>query len=125
MHLTEIAYFTDDVKSMVAFYRELLGRDPEAEGPDSASFCVGPTTIFIHRIYTPQQGQLPPEDHHAFTVVDVDTTACRLVEEGLTIETPPRDYYWGRSAYLRDPDGHLIELNQIRDAPVDEESRSG
>jgi len=24
----------------------------------------------------------------------------------------PRDYQWGRSAYLRDPDGRLVELAQ-------------
>jgi len=24
----------------------------------------------------------------------------------------PKDYYWGRSAYLRDPDGHLVEITK-------------
>jgi hypothetical protein len=26
------------------------------------------------------------------------------------MEVSPKDYYWGRSAYLRDPDGQLIEI---------------
>ena len=28
-----------------------------------------------------------------------------------------QDYYWGRSAYLRDPDGHLIELIAVAGRP--------
>lgn len=26
------------------------------------------------------------------------------------MDTMPKDYYWGRSAYLPDPDGQLIEI---------------
>ena len=26
------------------------------------------------------------------------------------VEIPPQEYYWGYSAYLRDPDGQMIEL---------------
>jgi len=32
--------------------------------------------------------------------------------EGISIEIPGREYYLGYSAYLRDPDGRLIELTQ-------------
>jgi catechol 2,3-dioxygenase-like lactoylglutathione lyase family enzyme len=77
-----------------------------------AIFMTGHTKIFIHRIYTPGESDLPPENHTAFEVSDVDTACTALTQQSLTIEVPPKDYYWGRSAYLRDPDGHLIELNQ-------------
>ena len=46
-------------------------------------------------------------------MTDVDAAVQQLVDSGITVEIPPRDYYWGRSAYLRDPDGHLIELIQV------------
>jgi catechol 2,3-dioxygenase-like lactoylglutathione lyase family enzyme len=32
--------------------------------------------------------------------------------EGVEFLVEPRDYPWGRSAYLRDPDGRLVELAQ-------------
>jgi len=35
-----------------------------------------------------------------------------LVKQGLVMEIPPKDYYWGRSAYLRDPDGHQVEITR-------------
>ncbi len=115
MKLIELAYFTPNVAEMTAFYRALLGTEPVAQSPDMAIFMTGHTKIFIHRTYTPGTGDLPPENHTAFAVPNVDAACTALTAQGLTIEIPPKDYYWGRSAYLRDPDGHLIELNQ---APV-------
>ena len=37
----------------------------------------------------------------------------------LSLEVQPKDYYWGRSAYLRDPDAHLkpIRLTGFRRRP--------
>jgi catechol 2,3-dioxygenase-like lactoylglutathione lyase family enzyme len=112
MELAEIAHFTDDVAAMRAFYRNLLGTEPIADSAGMAIFAVGPTRIFIHKTYEPAKGELPPEDHVAFTVPNVDVACERLSRQGLTIEIPPHDYYWGRSAYLRDPDGHVVELIQ-------------
>jgi catechol 2,3-dioxygenase-like lactoylglutathione lyase family enzyme len=112
MKLVELAYFTPNVAEMSAFYKTLLGIDPVAESPGMAIFMTGHTKIFIHHTYTPGEGDLPPENHTAFEVPDVDAACAALIQQGLTVEVPPKDYYWGRSAYLRDPDGHLIELNQ-------------
>ena len=56
------------------------------------------------------EGELPPDNHIAFAVADVDSASEALMQNGMTLEAPPQDYYWGRSAYLRDPDGQQIEL---------------
>ncbi|HEX6303631.1 MAG TPA: VOC family protein [Anaerolineales bacterium] len=110
--LVEIAYFSDDIEKMVAFYQAFLGMEPVAASQDMAIFVVGQTKIFIHKTYDTSDGELPPENHTAYAVTDVDAQYQMLVERGLVIEAPPKDYYWGRSAYLRDPEGHLIELIQ-------------
>lgn len=112
MQLVEMAYFTNRVEEMSAFYRQLLGRDPVSASEDMAIFMSGSTKIFIHRSYLPGEGDLPPENHTAFAVADVDAACAVLQQAGLAVEVPPHDYYWGRSAYLRDPDQHLIELIQ-------------
>lgn len=108
--LVEIAYFSDDVAKMAAFYQALLGSEPVTASEDMAIFMTGQTKIFIHKTYDAAEGELPPENHTAYAVTDVDETCQGLVEKGLAIEAPPKGYYWGRSAYLRDPEGHLIEL---------------
>ena len=108
--LVEVAYFTDDVEKMASFYRALLDSDPVATSEDMAIFMLDQTKIFIHKTYEATEGELPPENHAAYAVTDVDATYQTLTDKGLIVETPPKDYYWGRSAYLRDPEGHLIEL---------------
>ncbi len=46
-----------------------------------------------------------------FKVADVDGVYADLLAAGVQPAAPPTDRPWGqRTAYLRDPDGHLIEL---------------
>lgn len=112
MKLIELAYFTDNVGQMADFYHRLLGTEPVAKSEDMAIFMSGQTKIFIHRKYVPKEGELPADNHIAFAVEDVDATCEVLLQQGLTLEVPPKDYYWGRSAYLRDPDGHMVEVTK-------------
>jgi catechol 2,3-dioxygenase-like lactoylglutathione lyase family enzyme len=113
MKLAEIAFFTDNVPQMTDFYRRLLGSEPVASSKTMAIFFAGETKIFIHDKYAPKNGELPPENHHAFKVENIDRVCNELMGQGLMLEIPPQDFYWGRSAYLRDPDGHQIELTQM------------
>jgi hypothetical protein len=41
---------------------------------------------------------------------DLDGTCTALAANGCAFPVEPREYPWGRSAYLRDPDGRLVEL---------------
>lgn len=90
MKLIELAYFTPNVAEMSAFYRVLLGTDPVAQSPDMAIFLMGHTKIFIHRSYPPNAGDLPPENHTAFEVPDVDAACTALEAQGLAVEVPPK-----------------------------------
>ena len=49
------------------------------------------------------------DDHVAFTLARLDDHTDSLKADGLDIDGP-RDMPWGRSAYVRDPDGRLVEL---------------
>ena len=111
MTLSELAIFTDDVSKMAAFYERLLGAVPIQRGEKIAIFRVGTVQLLIHETYAAKPGDVPCENHTAFFVEDVDQSASELEERGLSIEIAPRDFDWGRSAYLRDPDGHLLEIH--------------
>jgi len=110
--LTEIARFSGNLEQMVEFYQDFLGVAPTVRSEGMAIFMLGETKLFLHRSYTPAEGELPPENHVAFTVDDVDAACAELSAAGVSIEVPAKDYYWGYSAYLRDPDGQMIELIQ-------------
>ena len=112
MELSEIAFFTDDVTKMTEYYRRLLGKAPDVADEDIAIFTVGGVSLLIHTKFTTGESSLSPENHFAFSVEDLDAACAQLLEQGLSLEVAPRDFDWGRSAYLRDPDGQLIELSQ-------------
>src|SRR5262245_50268321 len=110
--LAEIALFTDDVAPACAFYRELVGSGPEAEWPGGAIFAAGGAKILIHERAGSADGGPPNEDHFALSVADLDGTCAALRARGVVFLVDEHDYPWGRSAYLRDPDGRLVELAQ-------------
>jgi catechol 2,3-dioxygenase-like lactoylglutathione lyase family enzyme len=110
--LTEVALFTDDVAGVSAFYRGLLGTEPVAEWPGGALFSVGEGKLLVHERAAALLDGPPNEDHFALTVEDLDAACGALASDGFTLLVEPRAYPWGRSAYLRDPDGRLVELAQ-------------
>lgn len=115
IRLEEIARFCGDVDAAVRFYEALLDEKPQMHQPgEAAVFMLGDVKLFLHKKSETQEPGWPlrDEDHVAFAVDDVDQACAALRAQGLTIEVPPRTFYWGRSAYLRDPEGRLIELHQ-------------
>ncbi len=110
--VTEVALFTDDVAAAKEFYAGLLAAAPEAEWPGGAIYSVGRARVLVHERAGAPEGGPPNEDHFALSVDDLDAVCARLRTEGIEFLVEPRDYPWGRSAYLRDPDGRLVELAQ-------------
>ncbi len=117
LKLHEIARFVDDVDTAAAFYEALLGGAPVQRNEEIAIFDLGGITLLIHRRYDPGPDDLPCEDHIAFAVDDLDEAVRRLWSRGMSLERAPRQYEWGRSAYLRDPAGRLVELTADSDPP--------
>jgi catechol 2,3-dioxygenase-like lactoylglutathione lyase family enzyme len=111
--VAELALFTDDVDAARRFYSELLGAAPVAEWPGGAIFAAGGAKILVHERAREIEGGPPNEDHFALAVGDLNAACEKLQTEGLSFLVEPRDYPWGRSAYLRDPDGRLVELAQL------------
>jgi catechol 2,3-dioxygenase-like lactoylglutathione lyase family enzyme len=61
-----------------------------------------------------------------FKVANVDVAYVELVGQGAEAAVPPTTRPWGqRTAYLRDPDGHLVELAQDGVAPAEPERDGG
>ena len=112
MELVELSMFTEDVRETESFFRRLLGEAPEASGDGFAVFETNGVDLLVHATYDDSEAELPPEDHVAFAVEDVDATFERLARDGLDVFRGPAEYEWGRSAYLRDPSGRLVEVTE-------------
>ena len=112
-YIIERAYFTDNLEAMASFYQQVLDCDPGDRSEGLASFQTGTVKLFLHQNYEPGAEEIAPENHIAIAVKNVDELCTTLAEKGIVVEIPPKDYYWGRSAYIRDPDGHQVEFNPI------------
>ncbi|MFG0332767.1 MAG: VOC family protein [Maioricimonas sp. JB049] len=110
MRLVEIARFVEDVAAQTHFYRDILGRGPEQAGDGMAEFDLDGVTLRVHLKSPPAEGMPPAEDHLAFEVDELDAAIAVMQAAGHRIEMLPATYPWGRSAYLRDPEGRLVEL---------------
>jgi catechol-2,3-dioxygenase len=108
--VAEVALFTEDVAGLTAFYEQLLGRAPDSRSDSHASFDLGGTTLFIHVAGGDSPHGAPNADHVAIAL-DQDAAADRARSAGAEV-VGPKDFYWGRSAYLRDPDGRVVELQR-------------
>ena len=75
-------------------------------------YAAGSVKLLVHERGGAPEGGPPNEDHFALGVADLDSVSTALAQAGLAFLVEPRDFPWGRSAYLRDPDGRLVELSQ-------------
>lgn len=103
--VVEIALFTDDPDGLAAFYGRLLDAEPAQRWEGGAIFELDGTKLLIHK------SDPGSRDHIAIGADDVDAVAGDLRAAGIELDGP-QDYYWGRSAYLTDPDGRLVELHR-------------
>jgi catechol 2,3-dioxygenase-like lactoylglutathione lyase family enzyme len=110
--LSEVALFTDDVAAVKDFYARLLAAEPEVEWPGGAIFSARGAKVLVHERAGALEGGPPNEDHVALSFDDLAAACEQLRVLGVDFLAEPRDYPWGRSAYLRDPDGRLVELAQ-------------
>ncbi len=122
--LLESALYVSDVKSSMSFYETILGFRPLVVEENFAALAVAEKQvllIFKHGagagMTTSGGGTIPAHDgsgrlHVAFSIdaENLDAWEKRLRQHGLKIESTVRWPRGGTSLYVRDPDGHLVEL---------------
>jgi catechol 2,3-dioxygenase-like lactoylglutathione lyase family enzyme len=102
-----------DVDEASHFYEDVLGLT-RLERPDfgfpGAWFDTGRGQIHLLEV----DGHTAPDGQHfAFQVDDIEAVVASLVEKGIDIRPPSEGIPGaGRQAFLKDPSGNLIELNQ-------------
>jgi catechol 2,3-dioxygenase-like lactoylglutathione lyase family enzyme len=115
--LSQVRLLVDDFGESFRFYRDVLGLETsfgEDDGP-YASFRTegGAIAIFERGGQAEVVGLRLPGDG-AVVVLEVDDTDAEVerLREHVVAGPVDRTDWGGRVAYLRDPDGHLVELFQ-------------
>jgi lactoylglutathione lyase len=111
-----------DLDRALRFYCNLLGMPLGHRSGSFAQLATGATRVALYErsamattlgreLETPSLDA--PGFELGFKVEDCDAAYDDLVAGGATPDVPPTDRPWGqRTAYVRDPDGHLVELAQ-------------
>lgn len=120
--LDYVVLVVEDLDRALAFYTGVLGLPLKHRSDPYAQIRAGDTRLGLYRRDAMARTlgadlRAPARDAPAFElgfkVDDADTAWRALVERGAEPVVPPTDRPWGqRTAYLRDPDGNLVELAQ-------------
>jgi catechol 2,3-dioxygenase-like lactoylglutathione lyase family enzyme len=117
-----IVLIVEDLDRALHFYTRVLGLRLGHRSGDYAQLDTGATRLALYTRTAMAKTLSMPLDAPAanmpgfeigFKVADVDAAFSELVARGALPVVPPTDRFWGqRTAYIRDPDGHLVELAQ-------------
>lgn len=118
-----VVLVVDDLDRSLDFYTGTLGLPLAHRSGPFAQLATGRTRLALFErsamAQTLGREHLPPADPLApgfelgFKVDDVDAAFGELTDRGVQAIVEPTDRAWGqRTAYLQDPDGHLVELAQ-------------
>ena len=115
-----VILWCENLEVAVRFYTNTLGFAEKMRQGDYVELDTGPTTLslvarrFVRDELHLEVPPLGPENAEIAVVVArevVTATFDRAVAAGATSIQPPHEQPWGQLvSYLRDPDGHLLEI---------------
>ena len=111
-----VTLWVEDFKKSVAFYRDTLGLELLTQPGEMPHFKVGGGILVLAKgKFTQPADAFPPEfPQLALAVDDLDKMAAHLQNLHVALEAnveERRDSCWIK---LRDPDGNLIELVEVK-----------
>ena len=122
--IVETALYCDDLARSRTFYVDILGCEPLLESQRLLALSVSTVSVLLlflrgattEPLPTPG-GTVPPHGAHgaqhvAFAIrrEALDAWLTRLANQGVAIESRVHWQRGGESIYVRDPDGHSVEL---------------
>jgi catechol 2,3-dioxygenase-like lactoylglutathione lyase family enzyme len=128
-----LAHFivSDDVERSKRFYTEVLGGRLVFSGPGGLTYVgLANSWIIINTGGGPTDDkptvilETPPDPDRVSSflnirVKDIDALYAEWSARGAHFLTPPKQHQYEKRCYIRDPDGHLIEVGQTTDPSGD------
>lgn len=115
--------FVSDMKSSVAFYRDVFGLPLKFESPGWSEFATDGSTIALHPAEKPASAPEGSETmagtcRTGFSVPDLDAFHQRMIEHEVQCVQEPKAVFGARIAQYRDLDGMILSVGE--DAPGDQ-----
>jgi predicted enzyme related to lactoylglutathione lyase len=104
--------YTHDSERSVAWYGEVLGKEPSYRSDVWSTFDVGGATLAIHRV----DGDLASESRVAISFVAEEPLETLIESWGsssnIEVLRGIQEEAFGRSVLLSDPDGTVVQVNE-------------
>jgi catechol 2,3-dioxygenase-like lactoylglutathione lyase family enzyme len=121
---------SDDVERSLRFYTDVLGGRLIFSSGDLRNVALANTNIVINLGGGPTDDkpavtlETPPDPDRVSSFLNIRVTDIQAVyaewsARGAQFLTPPKQHKYEIRCYLRDPDGHLIEVGQTTDPEGD------
>ncbi len=109
-----VVIWTEDLETLVGFYRDTLGLTPHSVRPDFVAFRWGNMRLSIgkHSLVRGSSAE-PYRVMVNLGVSDIHRLHEELTAKGVQFSRPPEQEHWGGwVATLSDPDGNTLQLMQ-------------
>ena len=99
----------------IKFYGDTLGIPIKTKSKDWTEFFNKDTVLALHPAKKKSQMKTGSGMLVGFEVSDLDSTVNTLKQKKVKFFKKPKDEPFGKHAIIRDPDGHLVSIAEIKE----------
>jgi lactoylglutathione lyase len=110
-----VILLVSNMEKSVKFYRDTLGLPIKTKSKDWTEFFNNDTVMALHPAKKKSNIKTGSGMLVGFEVGDLEATVKKLKEKKVRFFKKPKEEPFGKHAIVKDPDGHLISIAEIKE----------
>ena len=110
-----VILLVSNMEKSVKFYRDTLGLPIKTKSKDWTEFFNNDTVMALHPAKKKSNIKTGSGMLVGFEVGDLEATVKKLKEKKVKFFKKPKEEPFGKHAIVKDPDGHLISIAEIKE----------
>lgn len=110
-----VILLVSNMEKSVKFYRDTLGLPIKTKSKDWTEFFNNDTVMALHPAKKKSNIKTGSSMLVGFEVGDLEATVKKLKEKKVKFFKKPKEEPFGKHAIVKDPDGHLISIAEIKE----------
>ena len=109
-----VILLVSNMENSVKFYRDTLGLPVKTKSKDWTEFFNNNTVLALHPAKRKSAIKTGSGMLVGFEVSDLDSSVKKLKDKKVRFYKKPKQEPFGKHAIIKDPDGHLISIAEIK-----------